>query len=126
MTVGEAYSHLYAGALVILAILIGVMLIRSIIGPGVTDRIVSINMICTMTVACIAILSAYLAESYLLDVALIYTMISFVTVLILASVYIPAKTKRSGFASDDESVGDSGKSGRRKKRPRTKSRRTGR
>ena len=97
MTVDEAYICLYTGALVVLAVLIGVMLIRSIMGPGVTDRILSINMIGTMVISCIAILYAYLGESYLLDVALIYTMISFVTVLVLASVYIPAKPKRNGF-----------------------------
>ena len=101
MTVGEAYTCLYTGALVILAVLIGVMLIRSIRGPGVTDRILSINMIGTMVISCIAVLYAYLGESYLLDVALIYTMISFVTVLVLASVYIPAKPKRKKFAHEN-------------------------
>ena len=106
MTVGEAYTCLYTGALVILAILIGVMLIRSIQGPGVTDRILSINMIGTMVISCIVVLYAYLGESYLLDVALIYTMISFVTVLVLASVYIPAKPKRKKFAHENKSASD--------------------
>lgn len=106
MTVGEAYTCLYTGALVILALLIGVMLIRSIRGPGVTDRILSINMIGTMVISCIVVLYAYLGESYLLDVALIYTMISFVTVLVLASVYIPAKPKRKKFAHENKSASD--------------------
>lgn len=120
MTVGEAYTCLYTGALVILAVLIGVMLIRSIRGSGVTDRILSINMIGTMVISCIAVLYAYLGESYLLDVALIYTMISFVTVLVLASVYIPAKPKRKEFAREDDCVSDafSGKSKRKKKEGR--------
>ena len=104
MTVGEAYTCLYTGALVILAVLIGVMLIRSIRGPGVTDRILSINMIGTMVISCIAVLYAYLGESYLLDVALIYTMISFVTVLVLASVYIPANPRRKRFANEDDTA----------------------
>ena len=104
MTVGEAYTCLYTGALVILSVLIGVMLIRSIRGPGVTDRILSINMIGTMVISCIAVLYAYLGESYLLDVALIYTMISLVTVLVLASVYIPAKPKRKEFAHENDAA----------------------
>ena len=117
MTVGEAYICLYTGALVILAVLIGIMLIRSIMGPGVTDRILSINMIGTMVISGIAILYAYLGESYLLDVALIYTMISFVTVLVLASVYIPAKPKRKEFAHEDDSTTNTavGRHGRKKK-----------
>jgi multicomponent Na+:H+ antiporter subunit F len=120
MTVGEAYSCLYTGALVILAVLIGVMLIRSIMGPGVTDRILSINMIGTMVISGIAILYAYLEESYLLDVALIYTMISFVSVLVLASVYIPAKPKRKEFADEDDSASYTavGRHGRKKKEGR--------
>jgi len=120
MTVGEAYTCLYTGALVILAVLIGVMLIRSIRGPGVTDRILSINMIGTMVISCIAVLYAYLGESYLLDVALIYTMISFVTVLVLASVYIPAKPKRKEFAHESDAV-----SGIVSGRPKTKKKERG-
>ena len=120
MTVGEAYTCLYTGALVILAVLIGVMLIRSIRGPGVTDRILSINMIGTMVISCIAVLYAYLGGSYLLDVALIYTMISFVTVLVLASVYIPAKPKRKEFAHESDAV-----SGIVSGRPKTKKKERG-
>ena len=120
MTVGEAYTCLYTGALVILAVLIGVMLIRSIRGPGVTDRILSINMIGTMVISCIAVLYAYLGESYLLDVALIYTMISFVTVLVLASVYIPAKPKRKEFAHEGDAA-----SGIVSGRPKTKKKERG-
>ena len=121
MTVGEAYTCLYTGALVILAVLIGVMLIRSIGGPGVTDRILSINMIGTMVIACIAILYAYLEESYLLDVALIYTMISFVTVLVLASVYIPSRSRRRGFTHENDSSSDPvSERPRRKKKERRK------
>ena len=120
MTVGEAYTCLYTGALVILVVLIGVMLIRSIRGPGVTDRILSINMIGTMVISCIAVLYAYLGESYLLDVALIYTMISFVTVLVLASVYIPAKPKRKEFAHESDAA-----SGIVSGRPKTKKKERG-
>lgn len=117
MTLGDAYSCLYTGALIILAVLIGVMLIRSIRGPGVTDRILSINMIGTMVIVCIAVLYAYLGESYLLDVALIYTMISFVTVLVLANVYIPARPKRKEFAHDNDTASGS-VSGRTRRKKR--------
>lgn len=96
MTLKDAYTCLYSGALIVLSILIGAMLIRSVIGPRITDRILSINMIGTMIISCIAILSRLLDESYLMDVALIYAMVSFVSVLILASVYIP------GFSGKDK------------------------
>lgn len=102
MTLESAYSLLYEGALIILALLIGAMLIRSIMGPAVTDRVLAINMIGTMVIASIAILSMYLKENYLLDVGLIYTMISFVSVLVLASVYIPFRAGHPGADKTEE------------------------
>ncbi len=94
MNIDQAYHLLFMGALIIFAVLIGVMLIRAVIGPRITDRILSINMIGTMTICSIAILSGLLHEGYLTDVALIYAMLSFVAVLILAVMYIPAKSTR--------------------------------
>ena len=54
-----------------MAILIFLCLIRAIRGPRLTDRIISGNMIGTMTIISIALLSVLLKESYLLDVCLI-------------------------------------------------------
>ena len=102
MTLENAYRLLNSGALIVLSLLLAVMLIRSIMGPGVTDRILCINMIGTMIIASLAILSSLLDESYLLDVALIYTIISFVYVLVLASVYIPQDPKRKKFGKGEE------------------------
>ena len=93
MTIEQAYHALYGGALVVLILLIGAMVIRSIIGPRSTDRIVSVNMLGTMTICSIAILSVLLDEGYLADVAMIYAMISFVAVLMMASMFVPSKPK---------------------------------
>ena len=102
MNIEQAYHYLYLGALIWISLLISAMLIRSIIGPAITDRILSINMIGTMIICCILILSQLMDESFLLDVALIYAMISFISVLILASVYIPAKPPRGRFAKEEK------------------------
>ena len=72
---------------------IGAMVIRSIIGPRSTDRIMSVNMLGTMTICSIAVLSVLLDEGYLADVAMIYAMISFVAVLMMASMFVPSKPK---------------------------------
>ena len=53
-----------------------------------TDRILAINMISTMVICIILILSRMLAEAWLLDVALIYAMISLIVVTMLASLYV--------------------------------------
>lgn len=94
MSINEAYHSLYNVSLIVLSILIGIMLLKAVIGPRVTDRILSINMIGTMVISSILILSQMLEEYYLIDVSLIYAMISFLSVIILAAVYIPSKKKR--------------------------------
>ena len=71
----------------VLAVLIVACLIRSVIGPRVTDRIVAVNSIGTMTIVIISVLSVLLEETYLLDVCLIYAMISFVAVIVLTKIY---------------------------------------
>ena len=105
MSVSQAYTVLYSAALLVISILLTVMLIRSVRGPGVTDRLLSINMIGTLVIAGILILSRLLDEGWLVDVALIYTMISFVSILILARVSIPEKPDRQPFPENEE--GDS-------------------
>ena len=100
MSVENAYHILFMGALVWFIILILIMLIRAVYGPRVTDRIMSINMIGTMVISCICILTFALEESYLLDVALLYAMISFVAVLILGATYIPKVRTREKFVSE--------------------------
>ena len=101
MSIEAAYQMLFWGALIWFAILILAMLTRAILGPRITDRILSINMIGTMVICCIIILSRLLQESFLLDVALIYAMISFLSVLILANIYIPNR-HRDAFGKQVE------------------------
>ena len=52
--------------------------IRAVRGPRFTDRIVAINMIGTMTTVMIGILSAYLGETSLVDVSLVYSLLAVV------------------------------------------------
>lgn len=72
--------------MVILAVGIILAFIRALRGPRFTDRIVAINMIGTMTTAIICILSVYLDETSLVDVALVYTLLSFLAVVIICHV----------------------------------------
>lgn len=83
-----AYSVLYISAMIGFALCIFCCLIRAIKGPRTMDRIVAINMIGTLSVIIIAIMSLYLGESFLLDVDLIYAMLSFLAVVVLTKVYM--------------------------------------
>ncbi len=106
MTLEKAYYLLFMIVLIWFALLITVTLIRSIIGPRITDRVLSVNMIGTMVICCIAVLSVMLQESYLVDVALIYAMVSFISVLILISVYLPDRKLRGRFSEESEEISD--------------------
>ncbi|MDO5701965.1 MAG: monovalent cation/H+ antiporter complex subunit F [Lachnospiraceae bacterium] len=108
MSTDTAYRVLYQGLLVALSILIGIMLIRAIRTKGATERILCVNMLNTMVIASIAILSRLLGEGWLLDVALIYAMISFVSVLMLSTTRIPPDAEAphlSGPKEEDETEG---------------------
>ena len=82
------YHYIYITVLIILAIMLFVCLIRAIKGPRIADRLMSINMMGTMVMVMISILALMLNEGYLVDVCLVYAMISFLAVVILSKVYI--------------------------------------
>lgn len=81
------YEVLAAITISCIAFLIVLCLIRCVGGPRIADRIVAVNSIGTMTIIIIAILSVLLEEAYLLDVCLIYAMLSFVAVIVLTKIY---------------------------------------
>lgn len=82
-----AYHAFFVAALIFLAVMMVLCLIRAIIGPRVADRIVSVNMMGTMVMVIIGILALMLEEGYLADICLIYAMISFLAVIVLTKVY---------------------------------------
>lgn len=88
MSVENAYHTLYVSALVILSALTLLCLLRAILGPRIADRVVAVNMICTLTLCMICILVVMLGEGYLADVALIYSLLSFLAVVVLCKVFI--------------------------------------
>ena len=84
----NAYKTLYISVLICIAVAMVLTLIRCITGKRIVDRIIGVNMMCNETSLAIAILALYLKESYLLDVSLVYMMLSFLAVLILCKIFI--------------------------------------
>jgi multicomponent Na+:H+ antiporter subunit F len=84
----QAYQGLFVVALVFLAVMVVLCLVRAIIGPRIADRIVAVNMMGTMIMVIIGILAIMLQEGYLADICLIYAMISFLAVVVLTKVYM--------------------------------------
>lgn len=84
----QYYQMMYNAAFVVLGLLLFLCLIRSIRGPRIADRIVAVNMICTIVTIIICVLALAMGEGYLVDVALIYTMLGFLAVVLLTKVYM--------------------------------------
>ena len=104
------HPWIFISILIFLAMLLLFCLIRAIKGPTVADRVVAVNMMGTMVMVIIAMLAVYMGESYLLDICLIYAMISFLAVVVLTKVYSGvyleklAKEKRRQKALETENV----------------------
>ncbi|MCM1173764.1 MAG: monovalent cation/H+ antiporter complex subunit F [Blautia sp.] len=97
----RAYHILFIAALVVLAIMIILCLIRAIIGPRIADRIVATNMMGTIVMVIIAILAIMLGEGYLVDICIIYAMISFLAVIVLTKVYMGVYREKKEEENDD-------------------------
>jgi len=71
-TIDAAYRMLLWGSAIFLCLLMLGFLIQAVIGPRFTDRVISINLICTKGIIMIAVLSYLRNDFSLLDVA-VYT-----------------------------------------------------
>ena len=84
---------LSAGAVVI-ALLILATLVRAVLGPRFTDRIVAVNVISTLVIAELMLLSVWLREDFLVDIALVFALLSFLAVVVASRLVIIRQRKR--------------------------------
>lgn len=115
----KAYGILLIGILIVLAVFVVLCLIRAVIGPRIADRILAANMMGTMVNVMIAILALLLGEGYLVDICIIYTMISFLAVIVLTKVYTGVymeKKQGEGKLADAQAVSENSSLGREKPR----------
>ena len=83
--VEQAYNILMTAAVWMLAALIILSIVRSVLGPGISDR---------------------MDENYLADVCLIYAMISFLGVVVLCKVYTGVYLQRKHMKADLGAIED--------------------
>ena len=87
MELVQQYSVLFYGILSVLAVMLVLCLIRAVKGPSIADRLVAVNMMGTMVMVIIALLAVVKNQGYLVDICLIYAMISFLAVVVLTRIY---------------------------------------
>ena len=84
-------SFLLTGSVVFLSVSIFFCLMRATLGPRYSDRIIAANIVGTKIIILIAVLSLVIGEGYLVDICLIYAVISFLSVVVLARSVIEKK-----------------------------------
>ena len=107
----QQHEWIFHIILIVLALMVIGCLIRAIIGPRIADRLMAVNMITTMVMAIVSILAIIMEEGYLIDICLIYAMISFLAVVVLtkvyAGVYLEAKDKERKKQKGEQANGNS-------------------
>lgn len=66
---------------------------RAVKGPGAADRLIAINVVGTKTIVLILIVSFILKETYFIDVAFVYALISFIASVVIAK-YIESSWRK--------------------------------
>ena len=83
----ETAEQIFTGILILAVIIISInmvfCLLRAVLGPRFSDRLIAVNMIGTKTVLMIALLIRVFHEDYLVDICLIYALISFLSFVVL-------------------------------------------
>lgn len=79
-------SKLLVFSILFLSVTIFICMFRAIKGPTAADRLIAINVIGTKTIVLILIVSFLLHETYFVDVAIVYALISFLSSIVIAKV----------------------------------------
>ena len=109
MALDAAFDIVLTVLPIVLALMVFACLIRAIKGPRIAVRIVAVNMMGTLTMVIIAILAVKMNEGYLVDICIIYAMISFLAVTLLTKVYMGVyaeskKKEKEGKQHDSTTV----------------------
>jgi len=72
--------------LIAMSALMLICIIRCIVGPRNTDRLLAVNMLGSIANAVIAVLATIYDQNFLADVAILYTMLSFAAVAVMSRI----------------------------------------
>ena len=87
------YNGFVTVVLIVLAFVIFGYFLRTILGPHFADRILAVNSISTVIMLFIGFIAVIQGENYIVDMALIYAVLGFVSVIILCKSYLKSHNK---------------------------------
>ncbi len=95
---------MFIAAAAALVIAMAIALIRAFAGPTLYDRILAVNMFGTKTVLMIAVLGFLMGRPEFLDIALVYALINFISVIAVLKLVKYGDLARAGHPDEDASV----------------------
>lgn len=90
---------MYVAAAAAILVTMALALVRAVKGPSIYDRILAANMFGTKTVLIIAVLGFLMGRPEFMDIALVYALINFVSIIAVLKVF---KYGDLGRAGDEE------------------------
>jgi len=77
----------------VMIFLILLSILRIILGPSIWDRLIGLNLLAAKVNILIILIAYFLELDYILDIAISYTLLSFIGIIIIAN-YIKRKESR--------------------------------
>lgn len=74
--------------LFVLGITILFCLLRAFLGPRFTDRVLAVNVINVKTVVLTCVIGIIIDETYVIDIAIVYALISYLSVVVLNKIHV--------------------------------------
>ena len=93
---------MYTAAALAILVTMALALARALIGPTVYDRILAINMFGTKTVLLIAVFAFLSGRTDILDIALVYALINFISVVAVLKLVEQGNFYTSGETENSE------------------------
>ncbi len=82
----EGLRQFLIGVIILHSLCMLAGMIRAAIGPRFTDRVVAVNLIGTVAVLILCVLSYFLGAGYLVDVAILYALLNVAAVVVLCRI----------------------------------------
>ena len=100
----QAVNILLLVGMYCLAITMFFCLFFAVRGPRLTDKIIGVNMIVVKSIILIIFVGIYIGEDYLIDVALVYALISFLATIVFTRLILQFMLHRTKTRQQNEAV----------------------
>ena len=90
----QAVHYLILISMLFLSVTICFCLYFAVRGPKLTDRIIATNMIGVKSILLIVLVGTYIGEGYLVDVTLVYALLSFLAVVVFTRFMLQFKLQK--------------------------------